>query len=95
MARQNERINVRIPVSLLIESAGSKVLHEASTVDLSQRGMRVRISIPLWPGQNIEVIPDDGFGKPVPGRVVWAHPSDYGRDGQAGLEFLSPLPVPA
>jgi hypothetical protein len=92
-ARRCERIFVKMPVSLLVESQGTKIAHEASTVDFSQRGVRVKSRVPLWPGQNIELIPSGSPRCSVPGRVIWVHATSANRAGEAGLEFLQPLPA--
>ncbi len=91
--RRCNRIYVKMPISLLVESQGAKVVHDTSTVDLSHRGARVRARIPLWPGQSIEVIANTGPKLAVPSRVVWVHATSADQDGEAGLEFLRPLPA--
>ncbi len=91
--RRCERIYVRIPITLIVESEGMKVVHEAHTVDLSQRGVRVRSELALSRGQKIEVIPNEDRKYVVPGRVVWVGAAGSEQHSEAGLEFLQPLPT--
>jgi hypothetical protein len=93
IARRSERINASIPITLLVDADGKKTSHDAFTVDLSQLGVRIRSKIVLAPGQAVDVIPNEGPRYAVPSRVIWV--GQAGVDSQAGLEFLSPLTLPA
>jgi len=94
IARRSERLSATIPVTLLVGSHGKKTAHDALTVDLSPRGARVRPTVVLTPGQTLEFLPKEGPSYSVPTRVVWVGAAQSKRVGQAGLEFLIPLPTP-
>ena len=92
--RRSERINVRLPVTLCVDDPET-AKHIASTIDLSGYGARLHTGASLVPGQSIAMIADEGSGSSISGRVVWVGPIGSPLDGQAGIEFLSPLPVPS
>lgn len=82
-------------IVLIVEAEGEKLENDASTVDLSQHGVRIKSSTgALTPGQIVEVIPTEGLTCAVRSRVVWVGPAGSDQKDQAGLEFLSPLPGP-
>jgi hypothetical protein len=72
---------------LLVVWEGMKFLYEAETIDASDFGLRVRVSVSLTPGQAVEIIPFEGPGYAVLARVVWAGSEESGHEGEAGLEF--------
>ncbi len=63
-------------------------------MDLSQHGIKVQAKLSLIPGQIVQVIPSEGPEYAVLSRVVWVGPAVSDKDGEAGLEFLNPLPAP-
>jgi hypothetical protein len=81
-------------VIMFVETEGSPTRHEAFTLDVSPFGARVQTGISLTPGQVVEVVSSDG-AVPVEGRVVWVGKPASDVEGQAGLEFLDPLNIPA
>lgn len=93
--RRSERIQVKMPVALRGDSDQERVEHTASTIDLSNNGVRVFPSAGLVPGQGVAIITDEGSRCSVPGRVVWVGPVGSRLEGHAGIEFLSPLPLPS
>jgi hypothetical protein len=92
--RRATRIFVRMPVMLLVKFEGRKAGHYSITVDISQRGARVRANFPLWPGQIVDMLPGKSPGSVLPSRVVWVNAGSSGQEDEAGLEFLHPLAVP-
>jgi len=64
---------------------------DAVTLDFSAYGARIEVGTSLTPGQVVEVDPGDGSDR-VTGRVVWVGKPASDMEGQAGLEFLDPLP---
>jgi hypothetical protein len=92
-ARRFGRIFARIPVTLLLDPQNRMVLHDTVTIDLSARGARVRAKVPLWPGQKVEVMPTTDPKYAVPSRVIWVRANATDSRGEAGLEFMEPLPV--
>jgi hypothetical protein len=93
IARRSERIHVKLPVALRVDSDREHIKHTASTIDLSSNGVRVCASAGLIPGQGVVIITDEGSKCSIPGRVVWVGPIGSRLEGHAGIEFLSPLPV--
>ncbi len=91
LPRRSDRIFVRLPVTLLVDSNRERVAQDAFTVDLSQLGVRVRTDLTLAPGQSVDVFPNRGLKYPIPSRVIWVGEQGEQRFGEAGLEFLSPL----
>lgn len=90
--RRSARRQVRLAVILLVDSEGKSIESEASTVDLSEYGVRVEAGIQLTQGQIVEVITNEGPEFAVRGRVIWTGAVGSEQEGQAGLEFLRPLP---
>jgi len=93
-ARRSKRIPARIPVTLIVQSTGEKVIREVYTCDLSQHGLRIQAHVPLIPGQTVKVIPSEGPRYAVHSRVAWVGPVGSRLEGQAGIEFLNPLSGP-
>jgi len=88
-ARQSRRILVKLPVSLIVDTPGGWETHPASTVDLSERGLRVSTAAALASDQIVGVILSR---TPERCRVAWTGQDGTVRAGQAGLQFLKPLP---
>ena len=90
--RSLQRVSATIPISLLLDSEGSKTGHDAFTVDISRKGARIRTTFVLLPGEMVGIVPFGDSGKTIPSRVVWVEPATlFG--SLAGLEFLETLPV--
>ena len=69
--RREERINITLPLALPLGREGGWVA-PASTVDISQRGLRLRSNISFRPGQEVRVIVNQGTSGASSYRVVWA-----------------------
>jgi hypothetical protein len=91
--RRSRRILGTIPISLSVEWEDPKTEHDAYTVDLSRRGVRVRTTFVLSPGEMVGIVPWGDSGPAIPTRVVWVQRPGSGRGSLAGLEFLDTLPV--
>ncbi len=84
--RRVERWSGMVPVTLLVDADGKKHKQIASTVDFSQRGLRVRTAAALRQGQVLEVFWHEGhLGKC---RVAWVAPGGLDRPSEVGLEIL-------
>ncbi len=92
--RRSERKAVRIAVIILSDSNGGKTQLEACTLDLSQHGLRLQAAVQLSQGQIVDVTTSDAPEYAVRGRVIWTGTVGSEREGEAGFEFLSPLPMP-
>jgi len=90
---RSQRIPATIPIRLVVESQGLRLEQEASTIDLSLRGLRVRTPLALLPGQTVRVIARGDYLHTIPARVVWVQRAEADPWALAGLEFLETLPV--
>jgi len=90
---RSQRIPATIPIRLVVESEGSVVEYEVSTIDLSLRGVRVRAPLALLAGETVGIIARGDSLHTIPARVVWAQWVGSGRFSLAGLEFLETLPA--
>ncbi len=93
--RRSPRINVRIPLTLLVGPQKAKIAHKAVTVDFSPLGARVRTGTPLSPGQTVEMLLSGRLKHPIRSRVVCVGKAGLAQQGEAGIEFLRRLPAPA
>jgi seryl-tRNA synthetase len=84
--RKIERWTGVIPVTLRVVSRGRKYEHIASTLDLSDHGLRILTNTALVPGQTLEVFSDRArIGNC---RVVWVTGAGSDRPSEVGLEIL-------
>ena len=90
---RSQRIPATIPIKLVVESKGFKVEHEASTLDLSLRGVRVRTLLSLLPGDTVGIIHRGDSRHAISARVVWTQRVGTDPWSLAGLEFLETLPA--
>lgn len=88
-ARRVKRVAFTTRAALGIGSTGGGEIVDASTIDLSELGVRLRLSAELVPGQVVEVFLSK---RPERCRVVWTNPTPARVELIAGLEFMSPLP---
>ena len=87
---RSERIPARIPIRLVVVSDDFSVEREASTVDVSGRGVRVRTPLALLPGDTVGVISCGAYRRAIPARVVWTQHAGTDQWSVAGLEYLPP-----
>lgn len=90
--RRSERKRVQISVTLLIE--GDEAEDRATSVDLSQYGLRLESDSTLAPGQAVGILLPTNPDCFIKARVVWVSKVDSAHVSQAGLEFLNPLTGP-
>lgn len=90
--RQSHRIPATIPILLVLESDGFKVERQASTVDLSVRGVRVRAPFGFVPGEQVGIIIQGDSRQSIPSCVVWVQRGRTDLWSLAGLAFLETLP---
>ena len=90
--RRVQREPATISVSLVVRSQDFKEDREASTLDISLCGVRVRTTLELFPGEWVGVVPKEEFPHAIPSRVAWVRP-EPGLWSLAGLEFLHTLPA--
>jgi len=90
--RPAERKRVQMAVTLVIESNEAEYL--ATTVDLSSYGMRLQSDAILAPGQAVGLLLATEPSYFIKARVAWVGRADSAQAGQAGFQFMSPLPGP-
>jgi hypothetical protein len=91
--RSFKRTPTRMPVTLLVETQCSRLDLDAAIVDSSRDGIRVRVDAALSPGATVWVIPNTSSGYNERCRVVWIGKAGSENEGEAGLEFVNPIPV--
>jgi hypothetical protein len=90
--RKSERRPIRLALVLLIDSPEGEIRNEGLTVDLSQNGCRVEGAESVTEGQLVRLLPWDSTQTSIAGRVVWVGEPASKLAGEAGIEFLQPLP---
>lgn len=90
--RGAERKRVQMAVTVVVE--GEEAEYPATTVDLSAYGLRLQSDVALIPGQPVGLLLASGPDFLIRARVVWVGKADSAQAGQAGFEFLNPLPGP-
>jgi hypothetical protein len=85
---RSPRTPATIPIRLVLESEGFRVEHEASTVDLSVGGIKVRAELALLPGETVRIIARGESRHAIPARVVWTQRAGTDLWSLAGLEFI-------
>jgi hypothetical protein len=90
--RRFERRPIRLALVLLIDSPDGEVRSEGFTVDVSQSGCRFEGAATVTEGQLVRLLPFDSAETAIAGRVVWVGEPASKLAGEAGIEFLQPLP---
>jgi hypothetical protein len=91
---RQERTPVSIPVSVLIDPDAKKIRQRGVMLDISDRGLRLKVNSALVPGEILEVTPREGITYTERSRVMWV--KNEGVQGcVAGVELLNPQVVPA
>lgn len=86
--RHHERITKKFPVILVVKNAGYEHSQRASTVDLSNGGLRVMSFAPLNQGQIVYSLIGSAQRPLGLCRTVWVAPLEGGPGCVAGLQFL-------
>jgi len=89
--RRDKRVAFATRTEIVSPSDAGRRIENASTIDLSESGVRVRMPGGIEPGQVIDIYLNKC---PEKCRVVWTGPSSSNKDMVAGLEFINPLPDP-
>jgi hypothetical protein len=89
--RRDNRVACTMRAPLAPDPASPELIEDASTIDLSESGVRLRLHGEIVPGQIVDVFLSK---HPEPCRVVWTSPVAAGKELIAGLEFIYPLPDP-
>ncbi len=90
--RRRPRRPAQIAVTLVFE--GEEAGQVASTLDVSELGVRLQSQSALTPGQPVGLVLGEEPGYVLSARVVWVGKLGSGLDGQSGLEFAEPHTLP-
>ncbi len=90
--RSAERMRIQMAVTVVIEDDEAEYI--ATTVDLSCYGLRLQSDATLSPGQPVGLLLATEPACFIKARVVWVGKADSPQAGQAGFQFLNPLPGP-
>lgn len=90
-ARVFRRTATLIPVALVLRGQRRKTQSQASVLQTSFLGMRVRTTVNLKRGQVLRIVRMTGPSASVSARVVWVSALDSDRHRQAGLQFTDPM----
>ncbi len=90
--RRCPRKPAQISVTLVLE--GEEAEQIASTVDVSELGVRLQSQSALAPGQPVGLVLGEVPGYVLRARVVWVGKLESGLEGQSGLEFSEPHTLP-
>ena len=72
---------------VLFDFAGRGAAREASTVDLSPKGARIRTDLELVRGQSVDLLAKNSVNT-VPSQVVWVGNTGPDHVREIGLQFL-------
>jgi monoamine oxidase len=90
--RKSARRPLRLAMVLLADSDEGETRNEGFTVDFSQHGCRVEGVASISEGQLVRLLPWESAQGAIAGRVVWVGEPASKMAGEAGIEFLQPLP---
>ena len=90
--RKSERRPLRLAMVLLMDSEEGEVRNEGYTIDFSQHGCRMEGVASVCEGQLVRLLPWESTECAIAGRVVWVGDPASKLAGEAGIEFLQPLP---
>ena len=90
-SRVFRRTSTLIPVALVPRGRRRKVQDQASVLQTSFLGIRVRTAADLKKGQAVRIVRMTGPCASVPARVVWVSPLDPDEHRQIGLQFTDPM----
>ena len=89
--RRAKRVEFIADAPISIASGSERLIEDSSTIDLSESGVRIRLSGQIEPGQIVDLFLTK---RPEPCRVVWTSSAGANKELIAGLEFICPLPDP-
>ena len=89
--RRGRRVVFSTRAALATGSGIGDRIEDASTIDLSESGVRLRFRGQIQPGQIVEVFLNK---RPEKCRVIWTRSAGVNKELIAGLEFICPLPDP-
>lgn len=85
---------MRIQMAVTVVIEGDEAEYIATTVNLSSYGLRLQSDATFSPGQPVGLLLATEPACFIKARVVWVGKADSPQAGQAGFQFLNPLPGP-
>jgi hypothetical protein len=89
--RRSPRTRGANPIRLTIAFEYPYKQHKALTIDASLHGVRIRIDVPLSPGERVVILPEGRSQDRITAHVVWVRAVEISAGYVAGLEFVKPL----
>jgi PilZ domain len=89
--RRSPRFITHFTVVLITRKGESRAESPAQVVDFSGFGLTIASHESLVPGEQVEIVPQEGPEYVVVCRVVSVHEIEKGQGVRAGLEFLKPI----
>ena len=90
--RRSPRVPASISLRLLLNEENPRPGQSAHTIDLSDRGLRIRTASALSAGQIVRIDACGADGRTMPSRVVWVQQAPSG-ESLAGIEFQEAPPA--
>jgi len=87
--RNHQRVPRTFPITLLINSRTDGIEHPASTINMSENGLRIQTSAEIGQGQTLDVLTENAGSRLAHCRVVWVQPQNGEPIYEAGLEILN------
>jgi len=87
--RHNQRVPRTLPITLLLDQKDSEMEYPASTINISERGLKIQTWAELTRGEMLEVLTENSGSRLAHCRVVWVNHQDSGPPFEAGLEILN------
>ncbi|HEV2350203.1 MAG TPA: PilZ domain-containing protein [Terriglobia bacterium] len=87
--RNHERIFRTLPITLLLDYRDKETEYPASTINMSEHGLKIQTRAALDRGQTLEVLTENTGSRLAHCRVVWVHQQDSEPAFEAGLEILN------
>lgn len=87
--RNHQRVPRTFPITLLLNSRTTGIEHPASTINMSESGLRIQTSAALDQGQTLDVLTENTGSRLAHCRVVWVQPQKSEPVYEAGLQILN------
>lgn len=88
--RNHQRVFRNLPITLLLSCRHVAAEYRASTLNMSENGLKIQTSADLNCGQTLTVLTENTGSRLAHCRVVWVrHQQDSNPPFEAGLEILN------
>jgi PilZ domain-containing protein len=93
--RKGQRVAVNFPVRVILQPDGQRSERDGLLLEASEWGVRIVLGSEVGMGETIEVIPREGPGFAVRGRVVWIAVFRARHENHIGIQLAQPQSVPS